>query len=131
MRGNRRAVRHGAYAVADLEPLRDAKAAELRRLFPHCPDELLSIQATRAAQLERLWQWISERDDGLVYGRRGEVTGAASLLSRISSAYENAHARLAEIERQAKALPAASQLEAIAAELADDDDQADGLEEAT
>lgn len=116
--GNDRAAKHGAYREVALAPIRTAKLADLQRLYPHAPPELLLLQANRAAQLELIWMWQENR--GVIRdSRHGSIYPAAVFAERLSTAYENALGKLAELERQARAERPSARLEALAAELSE------------
>lgn len=115
--GNDRAAKHGAYREVGLAPVREAKLAYLRALYPHAPGELLLLQAHRAAQLELIWEW--QESHGVIRDKRaGTVYPAALFGAKLASAYENALGRLAELERANSATDPEAALAAVVAELA-------------
>jgi len=115
--GNTRAATHSAYRELAIAPIRDEKLADLRKLYPHAPRELLSLQSHRAAQLELIWAW--QATHGVIRNvNHGTIYPAAAFAEKLSSAYENALCRLAEHERQQGAVDPQAALDAVVAELA-------------
>lgn len=121
--GNDRARRHGAYSEVLVAPLRAQFLEQLRERLPAVPDELLRVQAHRAAQLELLTAWTDEH--GIVRSARsGEVFGAAMFAERLASAYERQHDRLMQIEAEAVRVDPYQALEAHLAQIAESSEEA-------
>jgi hypothetical protein len=113
--GTAPAVKHGAKSPALIAPLRDRFLTELRDRFPACDDQLLALQAHRAAQIELLGRFIEER--GVIRTRSGECYNAVRWCDKLSTAYENQHARLMAMQREAEQVEPTAQLEAVVSEI--------------
>lgn len=113
---------HGADGAAARQ-LAERYLAELAAEFPSASERVLRVQARRLAKLDRLATYL-EGVGEIRHKRRGEVYPASALEEKIAGAYLAEHARLAELERLARAERPAAALEALADELADDDEAA-------
>jgi hypothetical protein len=114
--GNLRAATHGAHSEALVAPLRVRFLERLREQYPAVGEELLRVQAHRAAQLELLTAWTDEH--GIVRSARtGEVYGAAVFAERLASAFERQADRLRELQREASRVDPFEALDAHVAEL--------------
>jgi hypothetical protein len=91
------ALKHGAYAEAKLEPLRERFAAELAEQFGAVASEdELRLAADRRAKVEVINEWLAKR--GLLADRRtGKPRSVMQLGDRLQTAYER---QLAELRRR-------------------------------
>ena len=127
------AVRHGAHAAKDIEPLRVEHLARLRERFPSADDALLAIQAERAAQLDLISEYLGRRPGvgAVMRNRRTAVVWPArEYAAKLQSAYERLCERLEGQQREAGTAgnPHAALAE-IVRELAEGDDD-DGEQDA-
>ncbi len=119
------AVRHGAHAAKDIEPLRVEHLARLRERFPSADDALLAIQAERAAQLDLISEYLGRRPGvgAVMRNRRTAVVWPArEYAAKLQSAYERQCERLEGQDREAGNASPHDELAAIVRELAESDD---------
>lgn len=92
------ARKHGGHSAALLAPIRERHLAWLQERFPTADVAILSLQASRLAQLELVGEWLDDR--GIMRNKRlGTTYPAADFWSKVASAFERQHERLEEAQR--------------------------------
>lgn len=87
------ATKHGAYSKAVTGELQAGHLERLRERFPAADVSVLSLQASRLAQLDVIGAWLAER--GIMRNRRtGTIYPAADYWARTASAFERQQERL-------------------------------------
>jgi hypothetical protein len=91
-------LEHGAHSPAKVAAASERHLTALRERFPNADVTILSLQASRLAQLELVGAWLEPR--GVIRNTRtGTIYPAALYWWKVASAFERTHERLAEQER--------------------------------